>query len=780
MAACNSATMSNTHQHKLTVNVYGVPVIGFTVNSFSIPCGLKSLSTLKTVKETKLHKSEIFIVIFKMISSQYSKSAKDEMKPILDALHPPLDQNVLATKSSGDAYNGTTIKATSRRRFPSSVSTKTNHKVVLEVPLQYGFASGRDDVAGTNQGWRLRQTSRLSLNSSFPVLAMPPRYQNNAQTKDYPFPLLQNVTCQVAASSAIRGRTGYSAGSIRMQYRHVHTNEQSVRDPFAIQTLETQRWTSTISAGIGFQQLENSNGESDAPARSNAARALPFPVFHLGCTTNVAQAESSTSTSFSANVQIPKLSKVVLPLTVSNQQRIRIQSRGSRKATRCLDMRAQCTTIFDYSTRSSKLKVPNINATVLLSPTFKANGLTLSTVERKNRRILQNWSLLVGLNKQKDDMKPILGVSLTLQLPKILRNWWKTAKNPLSNNVVDLSLQWKGGPFWHMNGWWSRKQMANSKTTNPSLQRPIRQIGLGVTFNHGSSGRNSSSKQPLPLSPFGILSWIFTWTEGDFTVRIPILLSGIAVDSIWYHQGFQIFYLSFLSSIIQDVVGQFMDPVITTEEESELESKEAFTALQKNARKDAILQQRLMERPAKTRTALEVERNGLVIRNAFFYLDYQDVDTSSFVSGKFAEKFPALKDTDYLDVTVPLQFWLSPHESKLLLYGKRSSMLGFYDLAAHSKAASNGDTTFRQHVSLPLALTANTCTPEKPSLWDQFLSIFLLESIEPKNNGDTRRATSAPTNKLWIEYDLGGLSYGIIVSDTEDIEIPSPKAKLLV
>jgi hypothetical protein len=133
-----------------------------------------------------------------------------------------------------------------------------------------------------------------------------------------------------------------------------------------------------------------------------------------------------------------------------------------------------------------------------------------------------------------------------------------------------------------------------------------------------------------------------------------------------------------------------------------------------------------------------------------------------------------------LDVTVPLQFWLSPHESKLLLYGKRSSMLGFYDLAAHSKASSNGDTTFRQLVSSPPALTANTCTLEKTSLWDQFLSIFLLESIEPQNNDDTRRATSVPTNKLWIEYDLGGLSYGIIVSDTEDIEIPSPKAKLLV
>jgi hypothetical protein len=474
-----------------------------------------------------------------MISSQYSRSEKKALNPTLDEFHLQSDRNGLVNQLSSHVCNGTT-KA-SRRRFPSSLSSKTNHKVVLEVPLQYSFANGRKDVPGKHEGWRLRQMSRLSLNSSFPIVATPLRYQNNAQTQDYISSLLRNVTCQVAASTAIRGRTGYSTGSIQMQYRHPHNFGQ--RPQFITQTPENLRWISTLTAGIGVQQLENNNQESDTPAGVNASRALPFPAFHLGCSTSFTRTESSTSTSFSANVQTPKFSSVVLPLTVSNQQRIKLQSSKARDLTRSLDIRTQCTTIFDFSTHSSKLTVPTINATLSFSPTVKMKGVTFC---RKDRRVLQYWSLLLGLNSQKGDVKPVLGVSMTLQLPKLVRSLWETAIKRVSNNLLDVTLQWKGGPSWQIIGWWTQKHISNSRKTNPLPQRPIRQLGVGVTFNHGFSRRGSSSKHPFPSSPLGILSWIFTWTEGDFTVRIPILLADIALDSIWYHQGFQVFYLSFL------------------------------------------------------------------------------------------------------------------------------------------------------------------------------------------------------------------------------------------
>ena len=706
--------------------------------------------------------------------SDLSTEHKRLMQQVMDdadepiSFNPNIHPNVLMTRDVNRMSHNVSSKGHSTRRFHSVPSTSTTNtsttkrKVTLEVPLQY-LSSGLPGLV-------IRQTPRLAIQASFPVFTPQQRSKQHQSlqgtttttTQQY---LVPDITCHLSATTAMRGRNGYTSGSVNIQYRWDHINRKSkthdnVRTTIKEQTI--QRWSTTAHTGIGVSESEHGRENNrridgvNTTERQNARNAvsgtvsnvIPIQTMKFGVCTNITHHQTSSS-SLAVNVQsMMSRPRIQLPITITNEQQICIPTRSTSKRTN-ITVRSKCMTVFDC--RSSKLHSPTINASLTFSPSTLSKSTKTSqhssqlpvSSNKADRSVavLQNWTINLGFDKMRDCLHPLFGFSFIVAVPNLLRSLWTLSPNrTLSNKSLDISLQWKGEQGWQFGGWWTHKRN-HSRSTNGDAQpqpNPTRQIGVAVSINQRSkNGIKKSSQTPITTmipGPSRMLSWIFTWTEGDFTLRIPILVSSAeSARAILYEQGWQFFYLSFLSSIIQDVISPFFSPVTLDDKESDAEKFDLVVERSQKLRQEALMQQRFMEKQAKSRTALEVKKNGLVIQRAIIYVHQQGHDSN--LNGSSSTDVTKLDENNSFETTIPLQFWLSPNESKLYLYGKRSSMLGFYDLAK------------------------NICIPSTDSI--------------ATNNKESQSTTALYGNRLWIQYAYDGQMYETSVDDDEELELPN-------
>jgi hypothetical protein len=259
---------------------------------------------------------------------------------------------------------------------------------------------------------------------------------------------------------------------------------------------------------------------------------------------------------------------------------------------------------------------------------------------------------------------------------------------------VSLSAQWKGKMNFQLG-------MVVTQTLQSAAQ-----IGVGVW--HASSRG---------------FTWILTWTHGDLTLRIPVILSSVH-EPLW--SPFMFVYMSLMSKALDDALIGVLGLDGQVDEKKKKLEQQQFLLGRKKAREDAEQQQRLMKRQAGKIMAQEKERvgGGLVIRQATYWV----------------------KDGEALDVTIPLQFWVT--ESSLTLSeSSKDSLLGFCDITAD---------------------VSNEKEDSASSWWARFWTL-------PKGTG--KSATNKP--KLTIKYDLGGQSYEISVQGHKGLTLPSSRAVLL-
>lgn len=228
------------------------------------------------------------------------------------------------------------------------------------------------------------------------------------------------------------------------------------------------------------------------------------------------------------------------------------------------------------------------------------------------------------------------------------------------------------------------------------------------------------------------LTWIFKLQKEELSLNIPIQISTPEIvghsfsNSVLY--SLSTLYFGMLSSVIHMAIDEIIPNVKVSDD---IKREETRLSVQK-ARSDAENQMSLMSRKAKSIKRSEESKNGLVIQKATYYIEGGDT----------------------LDVTIPLQFWVS--DSRLhLSESSFGSMLGFCELRASkvavTKAASAGN---KRNVFSGLV-----------DLWN-FLQI--------KEND------SEKVPILWVQYKLNEKVFEISVLDDEALQLPHPCAKEII
>jgi hypothetical protein len=259
---------------------------------------------------------------------------------------------------------------------------------------------------------------------------------------------------------------------------------------------------------------------------------------------------------------------------------------------------------------------------------------------------------------------------------------------------VSLSAQWRG-----------KTNLQLGVVVTQTLESAA-QIGIGVW--HASSRG---------------LTWILTWTHGDLTLRIPVIISSVQ-EPLW--SPFMFVYMSLLSKALEDALVGVLGVDGEVDEKKRKLDQQQFLLGRKKVREDAEQQQRLMKRQAGKQMSREEERagGGLIIRQATYWV----------------------KDGETLDVTIPLQFWVT--ESSLSLpESSKDTLLGFCDIKpdVSNEKEDNGSSWWARFWTLP--------------------------------NGTGGSPTSMP--KLTIKYDFEGQSYEITVQGREGLTLPSSRAVLV-
>ncbi|CAB9499468.1 expressed unknown protein [Seminavis robusta] len=244
-------------------------------------------------------------------------------------------------------------------------------------------------------------------------------------------------------------------------------------------------------------------------------------------------------------------------------------------------------------------------------------------------------------------------------------------------------------------------------------------------------------------------SLVLAWQQGDVTLRIPIVLGTAASllqrsETTSKTRSLVDTATPFLVIAIVGMANEMLSRFVWSNREEE-ESGEATTTSQSTvykAKADAAAQQRLMQRQAETRTAHEVEKNGLVIQSAV----YEFGDASS------------------LDVTIPLQFWVQNDTSTLrLAEGSKQHLLGFYPI---NTTTIDEDTTTRR-------LENNALAQQQGRIpwWQEYWTPTSQRS-KPKKASKEDPTILRPTLK--VQYSYEGKEFEKNVDDDEALNLPDP------
>jgi hypothetical protein len=172
-----------------------------------------------------------------------------------------------------------------------------------------------------------------------------------------------------------------------------------------------------------------------------------------------------------------------------------------------------------------------------------------------------------------------------------------------------------------------------------------------------------------------------------------------------------------------------------------------------------------MEKQATNRTRSEQNKGGLVITNAVYNIE----------------------GGDSLDVTVPLQFWVSLSKLELPLR-KKGNLLGFYNLSDSvvvAAKANSGNNTERvgngndNHNDEEKKKTTPTTAASVWSFVVNLLSTTTRDDIGRQGDSEQHDAATAVVPQLTVWYNLGGHSYQISVADTDVLMLPNMNAAQL-
>mmetsp|Transcript_18380 Transcript_18380/g.27771 ORF Transcript_18380/g.27771 Transcript_18380/m.27771 type:complete len:513 (+) Transcript_18380:71-1609(+) len=219
------------------------------------------------------------------------------------------------------------------------------------------------------------------------------------------------------------------------------------------------------------------------------------------------------------------------------------------------------------------------------------------------------------------------------------------------------------------------------------------------------------------------LAWLFTWVRGNMKIKIPVFILKSDNPSKFVCS----LYLLFVSFLVQDAIDYLWELTPHSGDDDGMQQRtrqENLAYSVTKAKLNAGKQAKLMKKQADLRRKIEIEKNGLVINRAIYYV----------VGG------------DTLDVTRQLQFWTTKSSLDLPALPKQN-LLGFYDVAA--SLPSNDDKHTKQR---------------------GFFDFFSAE----KEGGCINRPPI-----LAVQYDFAGLSYEIMISNNEPLSLPSDKAKLM-
>eukprot|EP00934_Nitzschia_sp_Nitz4_P000109 Nitzschia sp. Nitz4//scaffold11_size288233//56681//59155//NITZ4_000744-RA/size288233-processed-gene-0.145-mRNA-1//1//CDS//3329533984//109//frame0 len=265
-----------------------------------------------------------------------------------------------------------------------------------------------------------------------------------------------------------------------------------------------------------------------------------------------------------------------------------------------------------------------------------------------------------------------------------------------------------------LTGEWSKGVWQVGATLVQSLHTRLATVGLGVRL-YSTRG----------------LEFLFSWSRGNASIRIPIL---VAKGMQNVHIG-QVLYFSFVSFLIQEGIAEMWGWKVEANAKKSLDEAPVPTTYSKaTAIHDAKLQQSLMERQAKRKVRDEESKSGLVIRKAVYKVE----------------------GGDEWDVTTPLQFWVN--QGVLSLPAKsKNELLGFYDLALVDKEDDKTDTA---------------ASSTKFS-WERWLKESWVEMLDlPTLESTSKSDINQPKPLLKIVYEYQGKKFEATVQDEQEVVLP--------
>lgn len=235
----------------------------------------------------------------------------------------------------------------------------------------------------------------------------------------------------------------------------------------------------------------------------------------------------------------------------------------------------------------------------------------------------------------------------------------------------------------------------------------------------------------------GLGSWTWVWElhchSSSFRVPIPVLYLGTITNPVAFYQ--RKFYYGIYSLLLQSLVADILQEDIDgskEETEKEQEMKLMVNTSKSKTKSESTSQLILMESVAERRRYAELQRDGLVIIKATYWVEERDGPEVQLHT---------------MDATAQLQFWVS-HGRLSLPALPKSCLLGFYDLRTESK---NRTRSYKWDWRIWKRWTHRSVCPSQ-------------DQMEPQ---------------LRIRYSYRGYVYEVTSSDKDALTIPNSKARLL-
>ena len=478
----------------------------------------------------------------------------------------------------------------------------------------------------------------------------------------------------------------------------------------------------------------------DASSRTTSSQIPSLPL-----------SGSPTDNDTSAAAKATKLSRkaiVEVPIAVSEENGVKIapNARMSMNSSFPLQHKAwsgrlEATAVVrgytGYTTQDASVKC-DVNKTTSLQAGLSAVRNRRKIYVDAKTTSLGNQRSLSARYSQIATSRPLRGAEVSLAATQgysfgMLSSRCMLPVSSPSPMAFSLSMVSKTVHKWQINIGWNQLHNFSWKVgTNlllreyQTLRLSVGQIRQGILALSGTFAQKIRDKMSFSVALSHNASqgtlWIFSWSNGDLSINIPISL-------LDYHDAWASVALTALSKVIQDAVTLTLRLDKLAAESTELELK-ALHDKQQAARAEALNQQDLMKRQAQSRMNAEKEKNGLIILNAAYYATSDKRNS--------------------LNVTVPLQFWVSDGSLELPA-GSKKNLLGFFDVAA---AANQTKAKKEARVEVDSSVWSR-------KFWTGF---FRLPKVASKSQ--------AAKPLLMITYEFKGRRDQVEIRDEEKLILP--------